>query len=82
MQEGHMMSNCPLLKTKSNKFKQKKAVCATRDKESGSEEDLDNVEAMLCCMSIKEKKDEVEENNTSNTSFWSLNNYMKKQIRP
>lgn len=51
----HVMVNSPLLETKSNNFKQKKATCTTSDELGGSdsEEDTENEEAMLCFMLLK-----------------------------
>lgn len=51
-----MAVNSPLLKHKPDSLQRKKSLCATWDRMEGSEseEDLDNEEAMLCVMAIKE----------------------------
>lgn len=55
MLEARSHNECPLLKAKPNKFKQKQAIRATYDEFGGSdEEDSENEEAMLCFMAVGE----------------------------
>lgn len=51
-----MIENCPLLKSKINRFKRKKAICATWEnlKGSESEEDSINQDALICLTAMEE----------------------------
>lgn len=57
------MANWAFLNAKPDKLEKKKTICATWDEESGSEEDSDNREAMLCFVGIEKNSNGVEENN-------------------
>lgn len=62
------MDNFLLVKSKPERFKHKKAMCATWDETCGSEpeEDSDYEEAVLCFMAFQENDDESEVNNVEN----------------
>lgn len=54
-----MTANCPLVKIEPDRFKRKKAICATWDETKGqSEEDFDNEDATLCFVAFEEDNNE------------------------